>query len=48
MIPLSEGIREEIYKAVSLSIPRPLAAVCIADLDFSVPKVTTVATLSSP
>ena len=37
-----------IYEAVSISIPRPLAAVKIADLDFSVPKVATFDTRSSP
>ena len=47
-MPRSEGIREVIYCDSSTSIPRPLAAVCIAERDFSVPKVATLATLSEP
>ena len=47
-MPRSAGISDEIYKAISLSMPNPLAAVCIALLLFSVPNVTTLATLSSP
>ena len=46
--PRSEGIREAKYWDISTSIPIPRAAVRIADLDFSVLKVITLATLSSP